>query len=126
MGDTPLTTLHIAVLRATLDGPMPDGDPDALAKAMRDLIARDLVAAETGIPTDAGIAALELVDATNRNWDARIAPALKMLREERQAYFDCAIVRDDPATLDDDDRAFIAEFDQVIAALEALGAEVVG
>jgi hypothetical protein len=79
MGDTPLTTLHIAVLRATLDGPMPDRDPDALAKAMRDLIAHDLVAG-TQTPTDAGIAALDMVDATNAQWRERlegkwIAPA---------------------------------------------------
>ena len=68
----PITLMHIAVLRATLDGQMPEGDPDALAKAMSDLVKHGLVAAVTRVPTDAGIAALEMVDALDAQWRERL------------------------------------------------------
>ena len=75
-----LTTLHIAVLRATLDGLMPEGDPDALAKAMRDLVEAELISAKDGVITDAGLAALDMVDAINAKWRERLGRARRNCR----------------------------------------------
>ena len=90
MGDTPLTTLLIAVLRASLDAPMPEGDPDALAKAMRDLVEAGLISAKDGVITDAGLAAFNRQmhedgcpegEAIRAGLEAAIAAAVQVERE---------------------------------------------
>jgi hypothetical protein len=52
-----------------------------------------------------------------------ISQAIDLLRNDRNALFESSTINDDPATLDDEVAAEIARYDEVIAALEALGAE---